>query len=295
MPFAPPAFEDSPLNPPDIPDDFEGWILRQVRPWGLDLAVDDLARMRDHLKTLLEANTRFNLTRITHPARAAVLHYADSLAVVAWRLSSRPESARSAGAGEETEGELNVLDVGTGGGFPAVPVAIAQPHWRVTAMDGTGKKIEFLRAWAAEAGLANLMTATARAESFWPQSRFDLVLARAVSPLDRLMRACRHLVAPGGRLIAYKTPHMKAEEVEASIRAAAQFRWAREPDFDYELTIPPEPVAQNAAALDEWEAAGESRVRAEADAVSQAEVVAEESASLFEAERASRRLVIFRR
>lgn len=293
MPFAPPAFKDPPLNPSDIPNDFEGWILRQVRPWGLDLAADDLARMRDHLKALLEANTRFNVTRITHPARAAVLHYADSLAIVAWRLSSRPEPTRSAGAEVEAEGELNVLDVGTGGGFPAVPVAIARPHWRVTAIDGTGKKVEFLRAWAAEAGLANLMTAAARAESFWPQSRFDLVLARAVSPLDRLMRACRHLVAPGGRLVAYKTPHMKAEEAEASIRAAAQFRWARESDFDYELMIPPEPAAQNAASLDGGEAAEEPMIRAQADAVPQAEAVAEESAS--RAERAERKLVIFRR
>ena len=86
-----------------------------------------------------------NLTRITRPAEAAVRLYADSLAVLSWARQS----------GNET-GVRTVLDIGTGAGFPAVPLAVAAPDWRITAIEATNKKAAFVEQSARRVGAENL-------------------------------------------------------------------------------------------------------------------------------------------
>ena len=116
-------------------------------------------------------------------------HLLDSLAVL-------PQLPQRAG--------LRLLDVGSGGGLPGIPLAIARPEWSVTLLDSNQKKCAFLRQAAAELSLHNVDVVTARAEVFAPAQMFDVVIARAVADLERLAATTRHLLAPGGRLVAMK-------------------------------------------------------------------------------------------
>ena len=99
----------------------------------MDLALTphELTGMQYHFEQVVEANTKFNLTRIVSPEHAAVLHYADSLALVRWIR-----------AGGLEPGWL--LDIGTGAGFPSVVAALCLPDWHVVAMDGRHRKTDFV-------------------------------------------------------------------------------------------------------------------------------------------------------
>jgi 16S rRNA (guanine527-N7)-methyltransferase len=161
---------------------------------GLALNRDQAGLLWHHYELVLRTNRQINLTRITAPADAAVKHYADSLAIVPWARKLIPRAAR-------------VLDVGTGAGFPAVPLAVCCPEWQVLAVDGTRKKADFLSAAAAELGLGNLTAKHARAHELVGQVQpFDLVTCRAVGDVVSNARETRRLVAAGGSLACYTTP-----------------------------------------------------------------------------------------
>lgn len=166
------------------------------------------ARLRD---LLLEWNTRFNLTAITAPEEIATRHFLDSLTCAL----AVPEERRAA--------SLRVLDVGSGAGFPALPLAIAFPHWRVTSLEATGKKVRFQEAACAELGLRNVRPLAGRAEEVAHQSaqraHYDLVTARAVSALPTLLEYCCPFAHAGGICVLPKKGDL-AEELAAGSRAA---------------------------------------------------------------------------
>ena len=110
---------------------FEEALLAACSAIRLSLTEPQRELMLAHYRRVVEANRHFNLTRITSPADAAVKHYVDSLTLMA---SPWVEADRS----------LTVVDVGTGAGFPAVPLAIMCPQWQILAIDGTGKKARFV-------------------------------------------------------------------------------------------------------------------------------------------------------
>jgi 16S rRNA (guanine527-N7)-methyltransferase len=106
---------------------------------------------------------------------------------------------------------LRMLDVGSGGGVPGVPLAIARPQWHVTLLDSNSKKTTFLTQATIELGLRNVEVATARVEAFGPAERYDIVISRAFSELtDFANGAARHL-APRGVLAAMKGVHPDEE------------------------------------------------------------------------------------
>ncbi len=125
------------------PKSFETALTEALSHWNMPITSGQLAQMRTHFDALVETNRVMNLTRITDPKEAAIKHYADSLALLLW-IDERRISVKS------------ILDIGTGGGFPAVPLAITRPDWLITAIDGTGKKIDFVRRTAKTIGLDNL-------------------------------------------------------------------------------------------------------------------------------------------
>lgn len=143
---------------------------------------------------ILITNKTMNLTRITQPDAVAVRHFADSLTV----FHALP--GLSVGA--------NVVDVGTGAGFPGVVLAIVRPDLRVTLLDSVGKRLTFLQTVAADLGLTNVRTLHTRAEDAGrdPVYRdgFDVVVARAVANLPTLLEWCAPLIAVGGRFVAMK-------------------------------------------------------------------------------------------
>jgi 16S rRNA (guanine527-N7)-methyltransferase len=99
---------------------------------------------------------------------------------------------------------LRLLDVGSGGGLPGIPLAMARPGWSVTLLDSNQKKCAFLRQAAAELSLHNVDVVASRAEAFAPAQGFDVVIARALADLGGLAETSSHLLAPGGRLVAMK-------------------------------------------------------------------------------------------
>jgi 16S rRNA (guanine527-N7)-methyltransferase len=169
------------------------------------------AAIDGHVRLLLAWNAAINLTAITDPVEIAARHVVDSLAAIPL-VRDVP----------------TLVDLGSGGGFPGVPLAAAIGGSAVTLVDSIGKKAAFLRAVATATGLAGRLRVEARrAESLAGdpahRARSAVVTARAVGPLADLIELAMPLLEPGGRLIAWKrgeaTSGVAAEM--ASARAAA--------------------------------------------------------------------------
>jgi 16S rRNA (guanine527-N7)-methyltransferase len=161
---------------------------------GIDLlriAIDRAAqdKLYAYLALLDKWNRTHNLTAIREREQMITHHVLDSLAVL-------PHLPATAG--------LCVADIGSGGGLPGIPLAIARPDWHVTLIDSNHKKTAFLTQAAIELPLPNSDVVTARVEDVVPPSRFDVVISRAYSTLSTFTGQSGHLLAPGGRWVAMK-------------------------------------------------------------------------------------------
>jgi 16S rRNA (guanine527-N7)-methyltransferase len=157
-----------------------------ARALGIELDDAQVARLTAHLDLMDEWGQRMNLTAIRDRGQQVTKHVLDSLSV-------RPY----------LRGRL-VADVGSGAGFPGIPLAVVEPARHFTLIESTGKKCRFLEHVRDALGLANVEVVQARAESFRPETRFDTVIARAVGPLAELVRCAGPLLAGEGRLLAMK-------------------------------------------------------------------------------------------
>lgn len=204
---------------------FDGALATAVEALGLRVGQPERERMWRHFQMVVEANRRFNLTRITAPAEAAVKHYADALTLLRASELRLPAAPR-------------VLDVGTGAGFPAIPLAIVCPAWRITAIDGTGRKAAFVAACAAELQLNRVSALHSRAAELAREAgaAFDLVLLRAVARLEAGLNEVHRLVPPGGWIVFYKTRDLSAEEHRPAAAAARRLGFQEQPHVD--LTLP---------------------------------------------------------
>ena len=174
---------------------------------GLALALPPNARDRllAFAELLAKWNRAYNLTAIRDPMKTVTHHLLDSLAVL-------PHLPLPAGG--------TLADVGSGGGLPGIPLAIARPQCQVTVNDSNRKKTTFLRQAAIELGLGNLSVHTGRVEDWRPAERFGVVISRGFAELADFVSACRHLVAPGGALAAMKGvyPHDELARTPAAAR-----------------------------------------------------------------------------
>jgi 16S rRNA (guanine527-N7)-methyltransferase len=161
--------------------------------FGITLAPEQLALFDAYTRELAAWNAHTNLTAITDPDEVMVRHYLDSLSVA---------QAVPLAAG------VRLIDVGSGAGFPGLPLLIAFPGLQVTLLEATGKKIAFLDHLIAALGLAGAVTLRARAEEAgqMPAQRaaYDVVVARAVARLPALLEYLLPLAKVGGRCIAMK-------------------------------------------------------------------------------------------
>ena len=160
---------------------------------GLDLPTASREQLMDLLRLLAQWNRSFNLTALRTPADMVTGHLLDSLAV----LTQLPPG--------------RLLDVGTGAGFPGLPLAIARPDTAHVLLDSNLKKTRFVQHAALELGLGNVQVVRSRAEQFHPEAPFAVVIARAFAPLPRLLRLLGHLCAPGGQVLALKGPAVAGE------------------------------------------------------------------------------------
>jgi 16S rRNA (guanine527-N7)-methyltransferase len=168
-----------------------------VHAMGLDLDQSQLDTLWRYAHMLRERNEHVNLTSIVTPEGILTLHMLDSLSVA-----------------KELGEARRLIDVGTGGGFPGIPLAVAFPDRHFTLIDGTHKKIRFVAESIAALDIRNAHALHARAESFTAEKDFDVVLTRAVGSLADAIAHTAHLLAPRGRVLA-----MKGRVPEDEIRA----------------------------------------------------------------------------
>jgi 16S rRNA (guanine527-N7)-methyltransferase len=154
--------------------------------FGIALSEQDAARLLRLLDELDDWNQRINLTAIRERSQQLTKHLLDSLSVQPF-----------------LQGE-HICDVGTGAGFPGIPLAIVNPERQFTLIDSTAKKLKFIDHVSELLQLTNIETVHTRAESFRPDTRFDVVLSRAVGPVAQFVSWAGHLCVGGGRLLAMK-------------------------------------------------------------------------------------------
>lgn len=182
--------------------DMKDMILAAARECALPVDEDMAARMERFWTYLKEINQSMNLTAVTSDEEAVERHFIDSLTPVAQGLM--PAGAR-------------LLDLGSGAGFPGIPLAIARPDMDITLMDSLGKRVNFLNEAARRVDL-RVKAVHARAEEAARgdmRESFDIVTARAVARLGVLCELALPFVKVGGALIAYKGPAAAEELAEA--------------------------------------------------------------------------------
>jgi 16S rRNA (guanine527-N7)-methyltransferase len=166
---------------------------------------------------ILEGNRQLNLTRITEPVDFWEKHLWDSLRGV-WSPTLKVGEVESQGTSEIAPTSLKAIDIGTGAGFPGLPIAIAFPHYSVTLLDSTRKKITFLETLLAKLGINNATALTGRGEAIALEAEhrqaYDIALLRAVAPAPVCVRYAFPLLKTGGLAILYRG-HWTDDETEA--------------------------------------------------------------------------------
>lgn len=177
-------------------------LSQQITSLGLDATNGMLKRLSAYYNMVVECNKAFNLTAILEEKDFAIKHFADSLAGV----SLIPKNAK-------------LLDIGSGAGFPSMPIAIAREDVKVVALDSTAKKMTFVANCARELGVNNLSTVSGRAEDQKNMfGSFDVVTARAVSALPILLELAMPMLKVGGIFIAYKTDESELETSQNALK-----------------------------------------------------------------------------
>jgi 16S rRNA (guanine527-N7)-methyltransferase len=168
-------------------------LIEGAAALGVALDARQAAQLLKLLGELLLWNRRFNLTAITAPERIVPAHLLDSLAALPELHGSR------------------IADVGTGAGFPGLPLALACPQRHFTLIDATAKKIRFVTHAARLLGLTNVTALKARVETLRPELPFDTVVARAFAALPELLADVARLTGPATRVVALKGRYPEAE------------------------------------------------------------------------------------
>ena len=195
-------------------------ISQGLAELGLTPPVGGAEALAEYGRLLLEQNQVMNLTAITEPEDIATLHFLDSAALLTM---------------VDFTGKT-VADIGTGAGFPGMPLRIVEPSIRLTLLDSLNKRIQFLETVCRELDLPDVACVHARAEEFAAEHRetFDLAVSRAVAALPVLCELCLPLVKPGGKFLAMKSVESDAE-LAASQHAIAILGGAVEAVRDYAI------------------------------------------------------------
>ena len=165
----------------------EEQVGRGLVSMGIAVSPAQQSRLSAHLELIAKWNRVHNLTAVRETSQMVVLHLLDSLSIL-------PQLA----------GIQSIADVGTGPGFPGIPIAIVRDDAAVTLVESSHKKCSFLQQAKTELALANISIACERVEHFAPPAKFGAVVSRAFSDLPDFVAQAGHLVAPGGKLIAMK-------------------------------------------------------------------------------------------
>ncbi|BBO66174.1 ribosomal RNA small subunit methyltransferase G [Desulfosarcina alkanivorans] len=182
--------------------DSEQWrqtVIRGALVWGVAVSDAQARIMGRHALELLHWNRTTNLTAITDPLAVAVKHYVDAVAVVPWIHRG-----------------ARILDAGSGGGFPGIPLNILRPDLSVTLVDSVRKKVSFLKYAIRTLNLNGITAVHGRLEDLGPsppyRGSYDLVVCRAFSSLEDFAGRTLPFLSPGGSLLAMKGPQSDPDQ-----------------------------------------------------------------------------------
>lgn len=177
------------------------------REMGIDLSEKQLLQFEKYYELLTEWNSFMNLTAITEHEEVLKKHFLDSLSIV---------------KAVKMEDIHTVMDIGTGAGFPGIPLKISYPHLKVVLLDSLGKRVKFLNHVINELGLEDISAIHGRAEDFARQAeyreQFDLCVSRAVANLSSLSEYCLPYTRKNCLFVSYKSGKVE-EELENAKRA----------------------------------------------------------------------------
>ena len=169
-----------------LPSECKEKLTKGIFELGLKVSEDQIDQLLLFVALLNKWNKAFNLTAIRDPEEMVVRHLLDSLSLAA-----------------DLKGD-KIIDVGTGPGIPGIPLAIIFPKRQFTLMDSNGKKVRFIHQAKQSLGLLNIIPVQNRVETFDAKSKFDSVVSRAFTSLERMVRLTEHLVKDDGFMQAMK-------------------------------------------------------------------------------------------
>jgi len=168
--------------------EWENLIISGARVFDINLGLKEARQFSIHAAELVKWNLKINLTAITDPFEVAVKHFLDSIA---------PAGIIPAGA--------SMLDIGSGGGFPGIPLKVVIPALSVSLIDSSGKKVTFLKHVIRTIGLGDIEAVQGRVEELAGSiKKFDVVICRAFSSLEKFVGSALPLLAPNGMIISLK-------------------------------------------------------------------------------------------
>lgn len=182
--------------------EFKDRLSRELNQFSIILENLQINQFYQYYELLDEWNKVMNLTAITDQKEVITKHFVDSLALVK-------------AMGEISTKEYKIIDIGTGAGFPGIPLKIAFPQLKITLMDSLNKRIKFLNEVIEQLGLKEITAMHSRAEDLGRdkdyREKYDLSVSRAVANLSTLSEYCMPFVKPGGFFISYKSGKIEEE------------------------------------------------------------------------------------